>query len=278
MKPIFSRLLLAVIALPFLFAVVFWLPHAGFLAFHVFCVAGTFIGALEVRDLLAHRGVRVYGWSAGALGATIPAVSYLQNMGISGPGLLGLWITALVSLLLLRALLMNNERDLEALLIRLCASLLILLYPGLFVYFLARLTSFTEASWVLALFFAAVFANDSAAYGAGRLFGSRLNLIISPNKSTIGFVAGFAASIGGALLIFALSGGRVPGGPRVALIVGAALGISTILGDLVESALKRSAHVKDSGTLMMGRGGFLDSIDSMLLSAPLSYLLFTLLS
>jgi phosphatidate cytidylyltransferase len=49
------------------------------------------------------------------------------------------------------------------------------------------------------------------------------------------------------------------------------IGVAVILGDLVESGLKRSASVKDSGVVIPGRGGLLDSVDSMLLSAPLFF-------
>lgn len=61
-----------------------------------------------------------------------------------------------------------------------------------------------------------------------------------------------------------------------ALIIGFCVALASDLGDLVESAFKRGAQVKDSGTIMLGRGGILDSIDSLLFGTPFFLLLITL--
>ncbi|MEO6687959.1 MAG: phosphatidate cytidylyltransferase [Dokdonella sp.] len=113
-----------------------------------------------------------------------------------------------------------------------------------------------------------IWAADTAAYFAGKRFGTtKLAPQISPNKTTAGVWgalvgAGCVAVIGG--LLFGLSGG--------ALIALAALALLTvlasILGDLVESLLKRQANVKDSGTLFPGHGGLLDRFDSLLAAMP----------
>jgi len=56
-----------------------------------------------------------------------------------------------------------------------------------------------------------------------------------------------------------------------ALVAGLLLGLAGVIGDLVESAWKRSAGIKDSGTLIPGHGGFLDRVDSIFFTAPILY-------
>jgi phosphatidate cytidylyltransferase len=61
------------------------------------------------------------------------------------------------------------------------------------------------------------------------------------------------------------------------VLLGLCAGIAATLGDLSESVIKRSAGVKDSGSLILGRGGALDSIDSLALAAPIYYLVYQVL-
>jgi phosphatidate cytidylyltransferase len=90
-----------------------------------------------------------------------------------------------------------------------------------------------------------------------------------------------AASVGTGLLAVkffpeAFSSTVMASYPAGALL-GTGAGAAAILGDLGESALKRSAGVKDSGTLILGRGGALDSIDSLALAAPVYYIIYQVL-
>ena len=126
---------------------------------------------------------------------------------------------------------------------------------------------------LLFFFFSLIFANDVVAYLAGRYLGGakKLGLRISPAKTAVGFLSGFLASVAVAVA-FHLGLPDVVAAPwPIVLVFGAAMGFSTIMGDLVESALKRSAGVKDSGRLVPGMGGILDVVDSMLLSLPIFY-------
>jgi phosphatidate cytidylyltransferase len=102
----------------------------------------------------------------------------------------------------------------------------------------------------------------------------------SPTKSIAGYVGGLGASIAVGL-IGALALPTVFQPTRVALhpalggsLLGFFSGLAGSLGDLGESALKRSVDTKDSGNLMPGRGGILDSIDSLALAAPVFYVLY----
>jgi phosphatidate cytidylyltransferase len=113
---------------------------------------------------------------------------------------------------------------------------------------------------------------DTAALYAGRAFGKhKLAPRISPGKTWEGSVASVIASVAvGAIYAHYF----IPASPLwLALALGAAGNIAGQIGDLAESAMKRGAGVKDSGTSLPGHGGWLDRIDATLFSVPTVYAL-----
>ena len=112
--------------------------------------------------------------------------------------------------------------------------------------------------------------SDTGGYVFGIAFGRHpLAPVLSPKKTIEGFLGGILFSIAGALLCHAWFISFIS--LSHSLILGGLLAICGTLGDLTESAIKRSVQVKDSGTLIPGHGGVLDRIDSLLLSAPAFY-------
>lgn len=117
-------------------------------------------------------------------------------------------------------------------------------------------------------------ASDTAAYFAGRRFGRRpLAPVISPNKTVEGALAalltGPAAAVAFGIWVLPKLGEL---GLAGLLVLGLLVSAAAIIGDLVESALKRECGVKDSSRLLPGHGGLLDRLDSLLWSIPVAYL------
>jgi phosphatidate cytidylyltransferase len=111
-----------------------------------------------------------------------------------------------------------------------------------------------------------VWTTDTAAYAVGRRVGGpRLAPVISPGKTWSGLGGGvIGASLASAITLWALGSERLVH----AAGLGAVFAVLAQLGDLAESALKRRAGVKDSGSLIPGHGGVLDRVDGLLLTAP----------
>lgn len=123
-------------------------------------------------------------------------------------------------------------------------------------------------------FFILLWVNDSGAYLVGTAFGRhRLMERISPKKSWEGFIGGLVFS---ALVAWLISGWLGVVDRNEWIIISLIISIAGTYGDLIESMLKRSMGVKDSGTIMPGHGGFLDRFDSALLSFPLVFLFISL--
>lgn len=123
-------------------------------------------------------------------------------------------------------------------------------------------------------FFLVLWANDTGAYLTGVTAGRhRLMERISPKKSWEGFFGGMALSVFAAWLLSGWFGVISRSGWMIAAVI---ISITGTFGDLVESMLKRSLGVKDSGSVMPGHGGFLDRFDSTLLSFPIVFLFVSL--
>ena len=115
---------------------------------------------------------------------------------------------------------------------------------------------------------------DSGAWFFGILFGKSTRGVFaaSPNKSIVGFIGGIVTSIECGILFKFIFPGVFYGSFWKIVIVSSTTAVAAIIGDLIESVFKRSCDVKDSGTLIPGRGGLLDCIDSLLLGAPIYYI------
>ena len=125
------------------------------------------------------------------------------------------------------------------------------------------------AFWTLSL----VWATDIGAYFAGRSIGGpKLAPRISPSKTWAGLGGGVLAAL---ILGFVLH--RFAGLPIQLAAASGLLAVAAQLGDLLESAMKRRAGVKDSGTLLPGHGGVMDRLDGVVAAAPLAAVLYLLL-
>ncbi|HYT30732.1 MAG TPA: phosphatidate cytidylyltransferase, partial [Actinomycetota bacterium] len=139
--------------------------------------------------------------------------------------------------------------------------------PFLAGYYLVILEG-TGSRLLLLAILGLTFANDVAAFAAGKLWGRRpLAPTISPKKSVEGLIGATAVTL---LLASPISVGLVDSWSR-AVALGLVVAVFAPLGDLAESVLKRDLGVKDMGSILPGHGGMLDRIDSVLFVAPAAF-------
>jgi phosphatidate cytidylyltransferase len=150
-------------------------------------------------------------------------------------------------------------------------SLGLALYVGGLMQFyfpLRQLPTDFPGFWVIALLVLSWVCDSSAYFVGGAIGRTKLAPAISPKKSVEGAIAGLIAPA----IIGPLLGLTVGVPPLVMAGYGVAIALATIVGDLVESLIKRQTGVKDSGILIPGHGGLLDRMDSLLFCAPIAVL------
>jgi phosphatidate cytidylyltransferase len=171
------------------------------------------------------------------------------------------------------------SRPVEQMMADASASIFCLLYLGFTLIALPALREQTNGPSLVAFLLCAVWAGDTAALYVGRAWGRhKLAPGLSPNKTwegTLGSLAGSLLATCGLLGLAHLLAAQwdsvalsYPEDVWYWLSLAVVVNIGAQVGDLVESALKRSAGVKDSGSLLPGHGGVLDRIDALIVAAP----------
>lgn len=234
-----------------------------------------FYGLVEKRGLVCFKrwgiagGVLLLGGTFACLSGWREPQNVLGQANDFETGFLGLCVLGLCARQLVSK---SNPAGLTAI----STTLFGLMYVGWLFNFVQKIHFCPEANGRLFLIYFVLVTkcSDTGAYVVGSLIG-RHKMIprISPGKTWEGFGGAILASMVASVAFVMLAQGRLIGmNSGHAVILGALLGVSAVVGDLIESLLKREAGVKDSGQLFPGIGGILDLLDSILFNAPLMYL------
>jgi len=280
-KKLIERLLIFILGVPAVFALVYYLTFLHNLPLNIFVIIFSGIGAVEFSSMLEKKQMRLVKAESFILGCLAPLAATL-TVSFNFPG----WVIPLIIMTgaawALLSRVFSRKAEMETVIYQLTGGFSVMIYPGFFMYWIIKMNAWENPGAVL-LFLFITFGSDSAAWFAGSLLGANNRGIIpaSPNKSIAGFAGGILGSVivaaGAAMLFPSVFSGKYDSVSALVLfaaLLGFCTGIAGVLGDLAESAVKRSCDFKDSGKLMLGRGGILDSIDSIAAAAPVFYMLY----
>lgn len=259
---LFYRVLLGVIFIP----IILLMFHLGDWFLLLMLTVIVFCQSLELRKMFRERDIN------------IPVFVLLFNIAFLISFAKGEIEFTFAVLLILILTLFGNElyhQRLKATVNTVTASFFLILYTSFmlaFVYFIRQLENGRSLIMCLMIL---IWVTDTAAYFSGIILGRKRNIFAaSPKKSIAGFVGGFLGAIGGSFLgtlIWELTTIEV-------ILLAISAGFFGQFGDLVESLIKRDFGVKDSSSLIPGHGGMLDRFDSLIIAAPVFYVIYRLIS
>jgi phosphatidate cytidylyltransferase len=275
---IVQRLFLFFLGIPLVVAVVVLLPqfHHGAVVLLILVFVGGC--AFELSHFFKARGITANPALFIVLGAGLPASAYIGGLLLGDTALTGACLAmvlaaGIVLIAFFAVLAFVRPDNISDVLPRAAALGFAAVYPGLLGAIIVLIASEPRYETESLLTFCILaFSNDSLAWLVGMTIGRRRGIVaVSPKKSIEGFIGGMCGSVGTAFGCAALFPRAIDAVWWTVLVFGLAVGATVIVGDLFESALKRSAGIKDSGSIVPGRGGFLDTFDSLLFAAPVFY-------
>ncbi|HYX51885.1 MAG TPA: phosphatidate cytidylyltransferase, partial [Candidatus Limnocylindrales bacterium] len=285
-----KRILTAVVLIPLVLLIVFKAP----LWLFALAVAGIIVvGLHEYLGIAETAGVKPFHKLTYAVSVALLILISVLSQPRSGSAQFHItalmWMPALLAPLIFGIPLVFRK-DLASGMASVAVSIFGVFYIAGSLALLVSLRSDVHLRVLVVFTLFSVWAGDIAAYYVGRSIGRhKLAPVVSPNKSWEGAIASVMASMLVALLTFhfqfsiavwlnsgmwdGVAAGQPPSEPYgltpiAAALLGLLTNIAAQFGDLFESALKRGAGVKDSGTLLPGHGGILDRIDALLFAIP----------
>jgi phosphatidate cytidylyltransferase len=275
-----TRVLSALVLLPIVIGTIWFLPPAGTLVLAL--VAGV-LAFVEYRSIARALGADVPIITGGTLVVLACFAMWRADNGLVDPVPNVVHLALMAGLIVAGATAIARGRPGPSSLADAAATIFGAVYLGLPLGALAWtrfgklviepasgvFAGVMDGRVVLLLLLVVIVVSDSAQYYTGRAFGRRpLAPTISPKKTVEGAIGGVAFGT----LATVIGGRYVFGAPLwILTLLGMAIVLLGIVGDLFESLLKRSAGVKDSSNLIPGHGGVLDRIDSWLFAAPVYY-------
>lgn len=236
---------------------------------------GLVLASVELHQNFARRGVHssivpiVVGTIMIVVGIYVAGVT--RSAGISNIALL----LAALALTVIASLVWRMPKGADGYLADVTASLFIIAYIPLLGSFVALLLAGDQGSGRVVAFVLTVVMADVGGYAAGVMFGKHpMAPTISPKKSWEGFAGSLVLGTAAAVVVCVL-GLQAPF--WVGLVLGPCLVVTGVIGDLVESLIKRDLGIKDMSSFLPGHGGVMDRIDSLLLAAPVGWLILLLL-
>lgn len=263
------RILVSIIAIP-LILIICYLGRYFFLAF---TLGVGLISFYEFSELVKNKNAYVNLLFGLLITAFLIFNSYFDFFPFHYSILIGILLLLIYELF----------RDKSSAIINLGTTLLGIFYIGLFSSTLIGIRElysdfnkiYEYGGFIIISMMITIWVCDSAAYFLGTAFGKhRLFPRVSPQKSWEGAVAGFIFSVASMIVMKSVLVDFLT--MNQAVIIGIIIGSFGQIGDLIESLIKRDAGVKDSSNIIPGHGGILDRFDSLLYSAPIVFLYFSL--
>jgi len=237
------------------------------------------LGCIEFYRIVKVQGIQPLNWFGIVFSVLLIVNTYIQQYSLSflpypSDFTLPLLLT-LMTLIPLIWLLFRSNKDNAF--INWGWTIAGILYTGWLLSFYIQIRQMDNGMGWIFLVVSCTALCDVGAYAVGSNLGKHaLASSVSPGKTWEGAAGGLATAIVTAVILaFAF---KLPLYYWQMIAAGLIIGILAMVGDLVESLLKRNMHTKDTGNLLPGHGGFLDRIDSHLLVAPVAYYLIVLVN
>ncbi|MCR4822391.1 MAG: phosphatidate cytidylyltransferase [Treponema sp.] len=270
MNKVIQRLLVFFIGLPLVICLV-WFNQYNHIALHILLFVSALLAASELYHLFSSK------FSLQPRPVTL-VLAILPVFSAAICALFELPLALIDSIFIFAVLLsmaweVLSSKTFEESVSHLVTSTFIIFYTGYLPTFISKMTLHEHSREFIAFFFLMVCMCDSIAWLFGNLFGKNNKGFIkaSPNKSVAGFIGGITGTILTGFVGYKFFPDVFTGSLCKVLVFSFFVAFVSIIGDLVESVIKRSVEIKDSGTIIPGRGGVLDSVDSIIFVAPVYY-------